>query len=57
MLSLMKWRVNERLKNTDVARDAYADVIAHWARGDASIQPYVNEARAGLARLSGEQKR
>ena len=55
--SLAKGRVNERLKNGDVARDAYADVIAHWAHGDAVLQPYVNEAREGLKRLSSEKPR
>jgi len=54
--SLEKGRVNERLKNTDVARDAYADVIAHWAHGDTVLQPYVIEAREGLKRLSSEKK-
>jgi hypothetical protein len=54
--SLMKGRVNERLKNNDAARDAYADVVAHWARGDANLQSYVTEAREGLKRLSSEKK-
>lgn len=54
--SLMKGRVNERLKNNDVARDAYADVIAHWAHGDTVLQGYVNEARVALQRLSSEKK-
>ena len=53
---LERGRVNERLKNTDVARDAYADVIAHWANGDAALKPYVDEARAALQRLSREKQ-
>ncbi|HEX4562741.1 MAG TPA: serine/threonine-protein kinase [Gemmatimonadales bacterium] len=54
--SLEKGRVNERLKNTDVARDAYADVVAHWAHGDPALRPFVDEARAALGRLSREKQ-
>ena len=53
--SLERGRVNERLKRYDVARDAYADVVSHWANGDASLQPYVAEARTALQRLSSEK--
>ncbi|HTY05634.1 MAG TPA: serine/threonine-protein kinase [Gemmatimonadales bacterium] len=53
--SLEKGRVNERLKNYDAAKTAYADVVAHWAHGDPSLQPYVDEARAALRRLSTEK--
>lgn len=54
--SLERGRVNERLKNYDVARDAYADVVEHWANGDASLKSYVDEARVALQRLSSEEK-
>jgi len=54
--SLERGRVNERLKNLDVAREAYADVVAHWAGGDPSLQGYVDEARAALQRLSPERR-
>ncbi|HKV71850.1 MAG TPA: serine/threonine-protein kinase [Gemmatimonadales bacterium] len=54
--SLEKGRVNERLKNYDVARDAYADVIEHWSSGDSSLKLYVDEAQRALQRLSGEKK-
>jgi len=53
---LERGRVNERLKNYDVAKDAYADVIAHWADGDPSLKSYVDEARTALQRLSSEKK-
>ena len=54
--SLERARVNERLKNDGVARAAYADVVAHWAHGDASLRPYVDEARTALQRLSTKRK-
>ncbi|HEY6785233.1 MAG TPA: serine/threonine-protein kinase, partial [Gemmatimonadales bacterium] len=53
--SLERGRVNERLKNYDVAKDAYASVVAHWSSGDLSLKPYVDEARAALQRLSSEK--
>lgn len=53
---LARGRVNERLKNNDVARDAYADVVAHWSKGDPSLQQYVDEARRALGRLTSEKK-
>ncbi|HEX4633939.1 MAG TPA: hypothetical protein VH163_08910, partial [Gemmatimonadales bacterium] len=54
--SLEKGRVNERLKNYEVARDAYADVIEHWSNGDPSLKLYVEEAQRALQRLSSEKK-
>jgi tetratricopeptide (TPR) repeat protein len=33
------------------ARQHYADVITLWQHGDAAVQPYVQRARTGLARL------
>ena len=54
--ALEKGRVNERLKNYDVARDGYAQVIEHWSNGDPSLQSYVEEAQRALQRLSSEKK-
>ncbi|HKV70075.1 MAG TPA: serine/threonine-protein kinase [Gemmatimonadales bacterium] len=53
--SLERGRVNERLRHYGVARTGYADVLAHWASGDASLKPYVEEARAALERLPQEK--
>jgi len=54
--SLEKGRVNERLKNYDVAKSAYAEVIEHWSNGDPSLKLYVEEAQRALQRLSSETK-
>jgi serine/threonine-protein kinase len=54
--TLVRGRVQERLGHRDSAIEAYAYVAAVWARADSVLQPYVTEARAGLARLSAEPK-
>jgi serine/threonine-protein kinase len=51
---LERGRVNERLGDRAAAREGYAYVAAAWVHADSTLLPYVNEARAGLARLSGE---
>jgi tRNA A-37 threonylcarbamoyl transferase component Bud32/TolB-like protein len=53
---LVRGRLNERLGHRDEAIAAYTTVSATWARADATLKPYVDEARAGLARLSREAK-
>ena len=53
---LERGRVNERLGNKDIARASYAEVAGLWANGDAALKPYVDESRAGIARLSGDTK-
>lgn len=55
--ALERGRVHERLGNRDAALEAYGYVAAAWANADPELRPYVNEARAGLARLGGEPKR
>ena len=51
---LERGRVNERLGDRTAAREGYAFVVAAWIHADSILVPYVNEARAGLARVSGE---
>ena len=51
---LERGRVNERLGDRAAAREGYAFVAAAWIHADSTLMPYVNEARAGLARVSGE---
>ncbi|HEU5260093.1 MAG TPA: protein kinase [Gemmatimonadales bacterium] len=54
--ALERGRVHERLGNRDTALAAYAFVATAWANADPELTPYVDEARAGLARLGGEPK-
>ena len=39
------------LGQRDVATRAYRAVVGYWAHGDADVQPFVQRARAALARL------
>jgi hypothetical protein len=48
--------VNERLGDRETARAAYAFVAAAWLHADSLLVPYVDEARAGLARLTSDRK-
>jgi hypothetical protein len=54
---LERGRLNEKLGHKDAAVAAYAYVADAWAHADAVLLPYVNEARAGVARLVGEGAR
>jgi len=53
---LERGRVEERLGHRDAARAGYAFVTAAWTDPDATLQPYVAEAKAGLARLGGDTR-
>jgi hypothetical protein len=55
--ALERGRVNERLGNEEEAVEAYALVVDTWRHADPELQPVVEEARAALARLSGERPR
>jgi hypothetical protein len=46
----------EQLGNRDVALRSFSYVVHAWAAGDPPVQPYVQDARAGLRRLTGEPK-
>jgi serine/threonine-protein kinase len=52
--TLERGRIAEGLGERQKARDAYQFVVDAWRHADAELQPYVAEARAGIARLSGE---
>jgi hypothetical protein len=47
-------KIAERLGHRDEALRSYQFVVDMWRRADPELQPYVAEARAALARLSGE---
>jgi serine/threonine-protein kinase len=53
--ALERGRVNERLGNRDRAIEGYSVVVRAWRKPDPELQTYVDEARAALARLSGEK--
>ena len=53
--ALERGRLNERLGNRDRAIEGYSFVLEAWRNADAELKPYVDEARAALARLSGEK--
>jgi len=57
MWMLERGRVNERLGARPKAIDAYLYVANAWRNADPSLQPYVTEARRGLARLSTDPAR
>jgi hypothetical protein len=48
-------RLHERLGNRDRAIASYSFVLQAWRTADPELKPYVDEARAGIARLGGEQ--
>ena len=54
---LERGRVHQRLGSTERAMDSYAFVVDAWANGDPEVQPFVQEARRALARLTGESRR
>jgi hypothetical protein len=53
---LLRGRVAERIGKSETAARAYAWVAGMWRNADPELQPYVTEAREGLARLTGERK-
>jgi hypothetical protein len=53
---LLRGRVAERTGERDRAIRSYAWVAGMWRNADAELQPYVTEAREGVARLTGEKK-
>jgi hypothetical protein len=53
---LERGRVAERLEDRPRALEAYRHVTEAWRHADAELQPYVAEARAGLARLTAERR-
>ncbi len=56
-ISLERGRVHERLGDWDDAIEAFTFVVDAWRHADPKLQPMVEEARAGLARLAAEPRR
>ena len=54
--ALERGRVYERLGNRDRAIAGYTMVAEAWRNADPELKVYVDEARAGLARLTGEKR-
>jgi eukaryotic-like serine/threonine-protein kinase len=52
--TLERARIAESLGERQKAMDSYQFVVDVWRHADPQLQPYVGEARAGIARLSGE---
>jgi eukaryotic-like serine/threonine-protein kinase len=53
---LTRARAAEDVGNREVALRSYSYVVDAWAKGDPPVQRYVDEARAGLQRLTGEPR-
>ncbi|HEV8401108.1 MAG TPA: serine/threonine-protein kinase [Gemmatimonadales bacterium] len=53
---LERGRVNERLGDRERAIAGYSLVVEAWRNADPELRTYVDEARAGLARLGAEKK-
>jgi hypothetical protein len=47
-------RIAENLGDQEKAKQTYRFVSDVWRRADPELQPYVDEARSGLSRLSRE---
>jgi serine/threonine-protein kinase len=54
--SLLRGRVAERIGEREQAIRAYSWVVGMWRRPDPELEPYVAEAREGLARLTAEKR-
>jgi serine/threonine-protein kinase len=54
--ALERGRVNEHLGNREKAIAGYTLVVEAWRNADPELKPYLDEARAGLARLAGEKR-
>jgi eukaryotic-like serine/threonine-protein kinase len=55
--TLERGHIGEELGDREHAARAYRFVADAWRRADPELQPYVAEARAGIARLSGRGSR
>jgi hypothetical protein len=53
---LLRGRVAERIGERELAIRSYSWVTGMWRNADPELQPYVTEAREGLARLTSERK-
>ncbi len=57
LATLERGRLAEQLGETEKAVESYRVVTAAWRRADPELQPFVTEAREGLAKLSGDRPR
>jgi len=55
--TLERGRIAERLGDRATAAENYDFVVAVWRNADPELRPYVEEARATLARLGAEPRR
>jgi serine/threonine-protein kinase len=53
---LLRARAAERIGEREMATRSYSWVTGMWRHADPELQPYVAEAREGLARLTAERK-
>jgi hypothetical protein len=54
--TLLRGRVAERLNQREQAIQSYSWVAGMWRNPDPELQPYADEAREGLARLTAERR-
>jgi serine/threonine-protein kinase len=54
---LTRGEAAEQVGERDLAVKSYGFVVDAWQHGDSGVQPYVQQARAGLARLTAEPRR
>jgi len=52
MINLERGKIAQRRGDTEVALRAFRSVVGAWTRGDPEVQPYVREARQGIATLT-----
>ncbi|MEK6689306.1 MAG: hypothetical protein AABZ01_12720, partial [Gemmatimonadota bacterium] len=50
---LLRGRLFDQLNEPERAADAYRYVVEAWRGGDPAVQPWVAQARTGLARVTG----
>ncbi len=51
---LLRASAYEKLGQREAAKAEYRTVLSQWETADPALQPFVRQARAGLARVSGE---
>jgi hypothetical protein len=54
---LTRGEAAEQVGERALALKSYRFVVDAWQHGDSGVQPYVQQARAGLARLTAEPRR
>jgi serine/threonine-protein kinase len=54
--SLLRGRVAERIGEREHAIQSYEWVVGMWRQPDPELEPYVAEAREGLARITAEKR-